>query len=197
MLATTDTDSWEPPEAVKGAIAHSLFYMDVRYEGDRPNEQNLKLTDTTGQISSSTNFMDRLQTLLAWHQGHPVDDAERRRNDLIFQYYQGNRNPFIDHPEWVILIFNGDAPVITNQPENLAVYPGESATFTVGASGAGHLLTASILRPPLAGSREKAVLRMLCVSGGEMLRKVCRRTNRAGAPVPSDSGFQASFVFRT
>jgi endonuclease I len=33
LLATTDTDSWEPPEAVKGAIARSLFYMDVHHEG--------------------------------------------------------------------------------------------------------------------------------------------------------------------
>src|ERR1044071_6060756 len=139
LLAMTDTDSWEPPEAVKGAIARSLFYMDVRYEGDRPNEQDLKLTDATGRITSSTNFMGSLQTLLAWHASHPVDDAERRRNDLIFLNYQGNRNPFIDHPEWVVLTFNSDAPVITGQPQNLAVHPGEDATFTVLASGAAPL----------------------------------------------------------
>jgi endonuclease I len=48
------------------------------------------------------------QTLVDWHQNHPVDEAERLRNDLIFQNYQGNRNPFIDHPEWVMLIFNSD-----------------------------------------------------------------------------------------
>ncbi len=35
LLATTDTDSWEPPESVNGAIARSIFYMDVRYEGNR------------------------------------------------------------------------------------------------------------------------------------------------------------------
>ena len=38
LLATTDTDSWEPPEEVKGAIARSLVYMDVRHGG----EKNLK-----------------------------------------------------------------------------------------------------------------------------------------------------------
>lgn len=31
----------------------------------------------------------------------PVNDAERRRNDQIFTLYQHNRNPFVDHPEWV------------------------------------------------------------------------------------------------
>jgi len=57
LLATTDTDSWEPPEAVKGAIARSMFYMDVRYEGGRDNEQDLKLSDVTSAITSSTNLM--------------------------------------------------------------------------------------------------------------------------------------------
>ena len=139
LLATTDTDSWEPPESIKGAIARSMFYMDVRYEGGRANEQDLKLSDATSAITSSTNLMGRLQTLLEWHQTHPVDETERLRNDLIFQNYQGNRNPFIDHPEWVVLLFNSDAPVITSQPQSLVVDPGEAATFTVVASGAGPL----------------------------------------------------------
>src|SRR5690606_26501066 len=34
-----------------------------------------------------------------------VTEAERRRNDLIFSDYQRNRNPFIDHPDWVALIW--------------------------------------------------------------------------------------------
>lgn len=104
-LTSTDVDSWEPPEVVKGDIARALFYMDVRYEGDRTNEQDLILKDVTSGIASSTNLMGRLSTLLLWTQQDPVDDAERARNDMIFQIYQHNRNPFIDHPEWVQLIF--------------------------------------------------------------------------------------------
>jgi endonuclease I len=43
--------------------------------------------------------MGLLSTLIAWHQADPPDDAERARNEVIYSF-QGNRNPFIDHPEW-------------------------------------------------------------------------------------------------
>jgi endonuclease I len=38
--------------------------------------------------------------LRQWHANDPVDSGEIAKNDLI-QRIQGNRNPFIDHPEWV------------------------------------------------------------------------------------------------
>jgi endonuclease I len=43
--------------------------------------------------------MGLLSTLLQWHQQDPPNGAERIRNEAI-QEFQGNRNPFIDHPEW-------------------------------------------------------------------------------------------------
>ena len=46
----------------------------------------------------------KLSTLLEWHRTDPVSDEERRRNDLIFGA-QGNRNPFVDHPEFVDEIY--------------------------------------------------------------------------------------------
>src|SRR2546426_7165289 len=76
-LCSSDTDSWEPPAMVKGDIARALFYMAVRYEGDTSAEQDLKLTDRLSVISSATNYMGRLTTLLLWHQLDPVDDRER------------------------------------------------------------------------------------------------------------------------
>lgn len=42
--------------------------------------------------------------LLQWHVEDPVDDLERARNNVVF-LHQGNRNPFIDHPEWVEGVF--------------------------------------------------------------------------------------------
>jgi endonuclease I len=105
QTCSTDYDSWEPPAPVKGDIARAMFYMDVRYEGDTGTEPDLKLTEGFGLIAATNDFMGRLITLLAWHELDPVDDAERQRNEKVFQLYQHNRNPFVDQPEWVREIF--------------------------------------------------------------------------------------------
>ncbi|MFT5109749.1 MAG: endonuclease I [Pseudoalteromonas tetraodonis] len=98
-LSTADLDSWEPPESIKGDIARAMFYMAVRYEGDG-GEPDLELTDDVSEITTNNSKMGRLTTLLVWHLIDPVSAEERFRNDAVFTY-QGNRNPFVDHPEWV------------------------------------------------------------------------------------------------
>ncbi|MDD3099645.1 MAG: endonuclease, partial [Bacilli bacterium] len=49
--------------------------------------------------------LGHLSTLLQWHELDPVDEFEMNRNNLIYDNYQHNRNPFIDHPEWAHSIF--------------------------------------------------------------------------------------------
>jgi len=43
---------------------------------------------------------------MQWHVKDPVDEFEENRNDIIYEDYQENRNPFIDHPEYVEMIYN-------------------------------------------------------------------------------------------
>jgi endonuclease I len=136
-LCSSDSDSWEPPTEVKGDIARALFYMDVRYEGDG-GEPDLVLTDQTDSIRSTNEFMGRLTTLLHWHYADPVDDAERLRNDLIYDLYQGNRNPFVDHPEWVGAVFL-PAITISRFPGGIRlawpdVYPSAVMQFSITGS---------------------------------------------------------------
>ena len=97
----TDGDSFEPRDAVKGDVARMLFYMAIRYEGG-DGFNNLEMSSTVG--SSSSQIGD-LETLLAWNSADPVDAFEMRRNDRIHAAWQGNRNPFIDHPEWASSIW--------------------------------------------------------------------------------------------
>lgn len=102
---STDSDSWSPPDLVKGDIARALFYMTTRYTGDTPNEPALFLTDATNLISATTNLMGKFSTLIRWHFADPVSPAESNRNDLVYSLYQTNRNPFVDRPEWVAAAF--------------------------------------------------------------------------------------------
>ena len=97
----------------RGDIARAQLYMDVRYEGGThavtgASEPDLVLTDNMSLVvmtSSSPAYMGKLSTLLQWHLEDPVDDDERMRNDVV-ESFQGNRNPFVDHPEWVDCVFS-------------------------------------------------------------------------------------------
>jgi endonuclease I len=111
--ARFNDDIYEPPDYHKGDVARALFYMATRYNGDNANEPMLTLGDVA-PIMTGCYCMGNLATLLEWHLIDPVDDKERLRNDKIFYTagYQGNRNPFIDHPEWVCLIFGGAACLV-------------------------------------------------------------------------------------
>lgn len=103
ILCKSDSDSFEPRDSVKGDIARMLFYMAVRYEGEH-GEVNLELNELTN--NNTAPYMGKLSVLLQWNAQDPVDDFERNRNDVIYNNYQHNRNPFIDHSEWANLIWN-------------------------------------------------------------------------------------------
>ncbi len=98
-----DEDSWEPADNVKGDVARMIFYMAVRYEGEG-DELDLQVIESVDTYPLAKH--GNLSTLLEWHELDPVDSWERRRNDIIFEQFQGNRNPFIDHPEFVALIWS-------------------------------------------------------------------------------------------
>ena len=98
----TDSDSFEPRDAVKGDVARMLLYMAIRYDGG-DGFNNLEMSSTVGTSSSQ---IGDLEVLLAWNSEDPVSTFEMRRNDRIHSTWQGNRNPFIDHPEWAASIWN-------------------------------------------------------------------------------------------
>lgn len=88
---------------VKGDTARMLFDLSVRYKGDDSGTPDLELVDRT--TSGDEPSLGHLCMLLHWHQQDPVSEAERRRNDRVY-HWQGNRNPFIDRPEWVAAIWD-------------------------------------------------------------------------------------------
>ncbi|MEU5700946.1 endonuclease I family protein [Streptomyces aurantiacus] len=94
----TDSNSFEPRSAVKGDVARMILYMAVRYEGD-DSWPDLEPNDAV--TNGSVPYHGRLSVLKQWNEQDPPSTSEQRRNELIYSNYQGNRNPFIDHPEWV------------------------------------------------------------------------------------------------
>ncbi|WP_433347831.1 endonuclease [Micromonospora sp. CA-111912] len=98
----TDSDSFEPRNAVKGDVARMIMYMAIRYEGG-DGWANLEMNNSVS--NGSAPYLGKLSVLLSWNQLDPPDAFEKRRNQVIYDRWQGNRNPFIDHPEWAAAIW--------------------------------------------------------------------------------------------
>lgn len=91
--------AYEPFDSYKGDVARALLYMATCYISGSPS---LSLTTGTNSSGSKWGF---LHTLLKWNLEDLPDEFEIRRNSLV-QYYQGNRNPYIDHPEFACKVYN-------------------------------------------------------------------------------------------
>lgn len=97
---------FEPIDAFKGDVARMIFYFVTRY-------QSKLSTFTSGNMLGSSTFPGlqtwELNVLLAWHNQDPVSQAEINRNNASYTF-QGNRNPFIDNPNYVDLIWGSQQP---------------------------------------------------------------------------------------
>jgi endonuclease I len=104
-----DGNSWEPLDRDKGVVARAALYMMTRYDGSDALTTDLIVAENPSPIGT----MGVLSTLRAWHAAHPPTDYERSRNNAIYSGVnvsgivraQGNRNPFIDFPQFADAIF--------------------------------------------------------------------------------------------
>ena len=112
-----DANLWtfEPRDEVKGDVARMIFYMAIRYEGEG-DEPDLELTDILLDNTDQSPLHAVYTTLLQWNRIDPVSDWERNRNDIIYNDYQHNRNPFIDFPELAEYLW-GDSIGMVWMPE--------------------------------------------------------------------------------
>ncbi|CAM3896332.1 Extracellular ribonuclease [Vibrio aquimaris] len=97
---------FEPVDQFKGDLARVYFYMATRYQHDiaywegNTSSSDAVLNGTPDQVFESW----ALEMFKRWHLSDPVDQKERDRNEAVFQF-QNNRNPFVDHPEFVLQIW--------------------------------------------------------------------------------------------
>lgn len=80
--------AWFPGDEWKGDVARMIFYLNIRY-------------------NEIINDVGTLELFIKWNIEDPVSDFERQRNNVIEQA-QGNRNPFIDNPYLVTLVWGGE-----------------------------------------------------------------------------------------
>lgn len=139
------TDTFEPTDEWKGDIARSLFYMATRYSAkldvNTQSEPYLCLTDDKNYDDDDSNRNDsekifhgvqyNLSTLLKWNDEDPVSEYEIHRNNLIFKNVQDNRNPYIDHPEWVRRVFDVNYTGEDSKKDDVSSSIDSSSTPTV------------------------------------------------------------------
>lgn len=138
---------FEPANDYKGDLARTFFYVATRYQDQiaswetNSNESNATLNGTSDQVFE----LWQLQTLYQWHIQDPVSTKETNRNNAVYGI-QGNRNPFIDHPEWVASIW-GSALGLSNGVQFLA----SASSITEGNAGTQtHNITISVSPAPAA-----------------------------------------------
>jgi len=100
----------EPIDEFKGDVARAFFYFATCYQNRMSNFYNSNQNSQVSAMFDGSNNKvfneDFLNMLVAWHTMDPVSDRERDINDLIYYTHQHNRNPYIDHPEWVQTVWN-------------------------------------------------------------------------------------------
>ncbi len=79
-------DTFEPCDAAKGEVARSVMYGTVMYS------------------YTMTNEIESIYLALKWHLEHPITTRDIKRNEVVYKN-QGNRNPFVDHPEYACHIW--------------------------------------------------------------------------------------------
>ncbi|MEI8704949.1 endonuclease [Pseudoalteromonas sp. B62] len=97
---------FEPIDEFKGDFARAYFYMATRYENVIGSWQNIT-TSSNAVLNGSRNQVFEswvVAMLLKWHNSDPVSQMELDRNQAAYEF-QGNRNPYIDHPEFVEMIW--------------------------------------------------------------------------------------------
>lgn len=105
---------FEPNDEYKGDFARIYFYAATRYHNECGSWSGDGFSGSFPHLDEWTRVM-----MLRWHELDPVSQKEIDRNDAVYASRQGNRNPFVDYPELVDLIF-GDRTTTPFSPGDIS-----------------------------------------------------------------------------
>lgn len=113
----------EPTDEFKGDMARIYFYMSTRY-GALAGKAN---TAESNFVMDDTDFptykVPYIKMLLRWHNADPVSQKEIDRNNALYAR-QNNRNPYVDHPEYVAQVWNNGCAGLSSLPVTLRSFEG-------------------------------------------------------------------------
>ncbi len=113
---------FEPIDEFKGDLARTYFYMATRYENvvaSWPSNSASAECAAFYAGNNTTTFKTWAVNLLySWHLNDPVSQKEIDRNNAVYAY-QHNRNPYIDHPEWVGAIWGPTANIAESHQQTI------------------------------------------------------------------------------
>ncbi len=114
---------FEPIDEYKGDFARTYFYMVTRYK-------TVMSSWSSDMITSNNLTTWAINMLIDWSELDPVSQKEIDRNNAVYTY-QNNRNPFIDHPEYICYIWSGCTSDISKIGSNVSVtiFPNPATDF--------------------------------------------------------------------
>ena len=162
------TDVFEPGDDKKGDFARIYFYALTKWNNSWNWRQGNGGSTFSGSLDVNTGLTDyALNLFLSWHSQDPVDDYERRKND-VGQRHQGNRNPFVDHPEWVSSIWGGSyqekAPTsieLSASSSSMSIGETLALSLTVSPNNASRSVIYSSSNPEVASVTDDGVVKAL------------------------------------
>lgn len=117
---------FEPINEFKGDVARALIYVATRYQNEVTTWNSYDMLNNTNNQVYTNTF---LNILITWHNQDPVSTYEIAKNNAVYTF-QGNRNPYIDHPEYVCQIWPTQCAALSTQDfvslDGISVYPNPS-----------------------------------------------------------------------
>jgi endonuclease I len=133
---------FEPIDEYKGDFARAYLYMVTCYENVVAGWASNSGANVVLAANDSSVFLPwYINVLLSWNASDTVSSKEIARNDSVYKY-QHNRNPYIDHPEWVNKIWAYVAGMETINPrqDKTNVYPNPAKDKINISSSAGETI---------------------------------------------------------
>ena len=110
---------FEPNDDVKGDLARIVFYSIAKYESSYKWTSGSGSVVYSGDMNKNFGLTDYAVKLFTeWHEMDPPDEWEINLNNRLYEI-QGNKNPFIDHPEYVNAIWGNPSKNYINSKNNI------------------------------------------------------------------------------